>query len=47
MNKEEQVLENPDQRPPIGGTWNRLYALVLILHFLFIGLFYLLTVMYS
>lgn len=32
-----------DERPPILGSWNRIYLLVLILHFLFIALFTLLT----
>ena len=37
----------PDDGPPIMGSWNRLYILVLILHILFIGFFYSLTLWLS
>lgn len=36
-----------DDQPPILGTWNRLYALVIILHALIITLFYWFTQVYS
>lgn len=36
-----------EDRPPILGTWRRFYWVVLLLHALFIVLFYLLTQWYS
>jgi hypothetical protein len=36
-----------DEKPPILGTWNRLYTVVLILHFILIILFYLFTIKYQ
>lgn len=36
-----------DDKPPILGSWNRLYAFVLILHALIILLFYIFTRVYS
>ncbi len=36
-----------DDKPPILGSWNRLYAFVLILHALIILLFYIFTRLYS
>ncbi|MCF8236833.1 MAG: hypothetical protein K9I85_01645 [Saprospiraceae bacterium] len=36
--------ENPDEdQPPIMGSWNRLYILVMVLHILFIAIFYFIT----
>ncbi|MCB9314225.1 MAG: hypothetical protein H6568_15815 [Lewinellaceae bacterium] len=32
-----------DDQPPIMGSWNRLYILVLVIHVIFITLFYLIT----
>jgi hypothetical protein len=39
--------EELNERPPIMGNWNRLYLLVLVIHALFIFLFYLFTHYYS
>ncbi|MCO6484769.1 MAG: hypothetical protein J5I41_03220 [Saprospiraceae bacterium] len=38
---------NPDDFPPILGTWNRFYLVVLLLHALLIALFHLITQAYS
>lgn len=40
-----KVMEN--EKPPILGSWNRLYAFVLILHTILIILFYLFTIKYQ
>lgn len=36
-----------EDKPPIMKTWNQLYLLVLVLHAVFIALFYLLTKTFS
>jgi len=36
-----------EEKAPILGTWNRLYLLVLVLHFVIISLFVLFTRYYS
>ena len=36
-----------DEPPPIMGTWQRMYALVIVLHAFIIYLFYLFTHAYS
>jgi len=36
-----------EEDPPILGTWNRMYILVIIVHFVIIGLFVLFTKYYS
>jgi len=36
-----------EDKPPILGSWNRLYALVIILHIVIISLFVLFTRYYS
>ncbi len=40
-------VETPDAPPPILGTWNRLYVLVLVMHAVFIFLFYWFTKIYQ
>lgn len=40
-------LENGDDQPPVLGSWNRLYAFVLILHLTLIALLYYITILYS
>jgi len=50
MEKPDPMVSDPgdlDERPPIMGTWNRLYLLVLVIHALLIFLFYLFTHYYS
>ncbi len=36
-----------DDLPPFMGTWNRMYMLVLVVHVLFIAVFYLITLRLS
>ena len=36
-----------DEQPPILGSWRALYMLVIILHFVLIGLFYWFTRTYA
>lgn len=36
-----------DEKPPILGSWNRMYAFVLILHAILIFCFYLFTLKYQ
>lgn len=36
-----------EEKPPVGGSWQQLYAIVLILHVLIVIAFYLLTRYYS
>jgi len=36
-----------EEDPPIMGTWSRIYLLVIIIHFVIIGLFILFTNYYS
>jgi hypothetical protein len=36
-----------DDRPPIMGSWPRLYAFVLILHAVLIGVYYAISRLYS
>lgn len=46
--KRQPMSPHADQdKPPILGTWNRLYAFVLLLHALIIILFYIFTRAYS
>lgn len=40
---EDRGHVHEDDQPPIMGTWNRLYILVLVIHVVFISLFYLIT----
>ena len=40
---EDQGPMPEDDQPPIMGSWNRLYILVLVIHVIFITLFYLIT----
>jgi uncharacterized protein YneF (UPF0154 family) len=47
MLTDQKILSELEDGPPIMKTWNRLYALVLILHVGLIIGFYLLTVVYS
>ena len=42
----EQLSENDDS-PPILGTWQNLYLLVLVLHAIFIAVLYWFTVAYA
>ena len=39
--------EDLDEQPPILGSWNNLYVLVLVAHAIIIVLFYLFTRAYS
>jgi hypothetical protein len=39
--------QHDDEGPPILGSWNRIYAFVLILHAVIIALFYFFTHAYS
>jgi len=45
------MLENhtpdEDDKPPIAGSWNRLYAFVLLLHVVIIAALYLFTYVHS
>lgn len=46
----QQAENNPlpeDEQPPILGSWRTLYLLVIILHFVLIGLFYWFTRTYA
>ncbi len=36
-----------DEQPPILGSWRALYVLVIVLHFVLIGLFYWFTRTYA
>lgn len=36
-----------DEQPPILGSWQALYTLVIVLHFVLIGLFYWFTHTYA
>ncbi len=44
MTRHQPPADHPeDDGPPIMGTWNRLYILVMVLHIVFIFFFYLIT----
>ena len=44
ITKQDQIEE---ENPPIFGTWNQLYAFVLIFHAIIITIFYIITKTYS
>jgi hypothetical protein len=46
-NKSNPMSEQDDEKAPILGSWNRLYVLVMVLHFIVIALFYWLTMAYA
>ncbi len=43
----EPPASNPDDQPPILGTWRNLYLAVLVLHAIIIFLFYVFTHWYA
>lgn len=45
--KKEKTKDNPDDQPPILGSWANLYAFVIILHAIVIAAFYFFTKVYS
>jgi hypothetical protein len=49
MSKPEPSTEEDhlDDLPPFMGTWNRMYILVLVVHVVFISIFYLITLLLS
>lgn len=47
MNTLPPQKHDKEDLPPILGTWSRFYWVVMLLHALFITLFYLLTQWYS
>jgi hypothetical protein len=47
MKKTQLHQPEAEDTPPIMGTWRRFYWLVMILHAIFILLFYLITKRYS
>ncbi len=45
--KPEKTNENPEEQPPILGSWANLYTFVIVLHAIVIALFYYFTKVYS
>ncbi|MDZ4683385.1 MAG: hypothetical protein SH848_01300 [Saprospiraceae bacterium] len=43
----ENYIPDEDDKPPIAGTWNRLYAFVLLLHVAIIAALYFFTKVHS
>lgn len=47
MIKNEHIDSNEGDQPPFFDSWPKLYILVLIVHFILIGLFYWFTKFYA